>query len=557
MADSLSHLLRTLGPCLSTEIVAALVKEGVAPATARQRVSRSTEIKKLAHLVFPRGARFVYLKNDYASPVFWRALVSRLLEHSASYGGGLGALMARGGVMPVKHFLIACGAPIAQKGHIPAQGVLERLKSADLVTVFNLAGIGECVELAQTVDASRWELNALRARLNTEAVLLGAVKDWARNLGLVSYNTVALRDAEEGLPRVGTFNWDLTGASYLAPLTQWDKANSKKKPGYLVCDVLLGVNVAAHELQPFINKCTTLRALTKVGRCIQVFVADGYTTEAFALARESGIIPATTTNLFGLEVAKALRELTDVLKDAYLRPDSLDMVAAIFNKLSHIEGAATNLRGALFEYIVADVVRQSDPHSTIELNTILKDDAGSQAEVDVLVHHSNQSVRFIECKGYKPGGTVPDEMVESWLKERIPVMRRSPQATGYWRECWQVFEYWTSGVLSERARGLIADEAVRVRRYGLRVVEGEELGQLVAATNSTALKKTFRQHFQAHPLSAVERLSKRPPRRLAIPPSSRLATRNSSELEISTPLLRGPNSDDDDAPDDAINSASS
>lgn len=552
MTDSVSSLLRNLGPCLSTELVAALVKDGVAPATARQRVSRSTEIKKLAHLVFPRGARFVYLKSDYASPDFWHALVQRLLEHSTSYGGALGALMARGGVMPVKHFLIACGAPIAQKGHIPAQGVLDRLRAAELVKVFEVPGIGECVELAQTVGASSWELNGLRARLNTETVLLSAIKDWARNLALVSYNTVALRDAEEGQPRVGTFNWDLTGASYLAPLTQWDKANNKKKPGYLVCDVLLGVNIAPHELQPFINKCTTLRALTNVGRCMQVFVADGYTVDAFALAKDCGIIPATTTSLFGHEVAKALRELTDVLKEAYLRPDSLETVATIFSKLSHIEGAATNLRGALFEYIVADVVRQSDPHSTIELNEILKDDAGGQAEVDVLVYHSSRSVRFIECKGYKPGGTVPDEMVEVWLKERIQVMRRSPQATGYWRECRQIFEYWTSGVLSERARGLIAEEASRVKRYDFRIVEGEELGRLVAATNSTALKNTFRQHFQRHPLREVERLTTRARGRPAIPPLSRLAIRSPSDFEITKGLPGEPGEDGD-----GINSADS
>lgn len=176
----------------------------------------------------PRGARFVYLQSDYASPEFWHELVKRLLQHSASYGGGLAALMARGGVMPVRHFLIACGAPIAQKGHIPAQGVLDRLKSAQLVTCFDAPGIGECIELAQTVEATPWELNRLRARLNTEAVLLSAVKDWARNLALVSYNTVALRDTDDGQPRVGTFNWDLTGASYLGPLTQWDKAANKK-----------------------------------------------------------------------------------------------------------------------------------------------------------------------------------------------------------------------------------------------------------------------------------------------------------------------------------------
>lgn len=552
MSD-LELLLRKLGPCLSTELVEALVNEhGLAAATARQRVSRSTEIKKLAHLVFPRGARFVYLKRDYASPMFWRALVERLLKHSTSYGGGLAALMARGGVMPVNHFLTACGAPIAQKGHIAAQGVLERLKSAELVKAFDVPGIGECLELAQTIAAPSWEVNRMRARLNTEAVLLSAVKDWARNLAFVSYNTVALRDEGSSQPRVGTFHWDLTGASYLAPLTQWDKATETKKQGYMVCDVLLGVNVAVHELRPFINKCTSLRALSKVGRCMQVFVADGFTPEAFALARESGIIPATTISLFGLEVAKALRELTDVLKDAYVRPDSFEKVAAVFSKLSHIEGAATNLRGALFEYLVADIVRQSDAHTSIQLNELLKDETGGQAEVDVLVHHSNQTVRFIECKGYKPGGTVPDEMVETWLKGRIPVMRRSPEAHFQWRECRQIFEYWTSGVLSERARGLIEEEAARVRKYDFRVVEGDELGRLIAASNNTALKNTFRQHFQAHPLSEVERVMKRPPRRLAIPKVSRLEGRNPSDFISTKPVLPGPSSKNLDEGDGSL-----
>lgn len=530
MSDSLSALLDSLGPCLSTELVAALVNGGLSPMAARQRVSRSKEIKKLAHLTFPRGARFVYLRKDYASPIFWENLVSRLLEHSASYGGGLSALMARGGVMPVKHFLIACGAPIKQKGHISAQIVLDRLKDAQLVRVFDLPDLGACVELSNTIDASLVELSALRARLNAEAVLLNAVKDWARNLGLVSYNTVALRDEEE-LPRVGTFNWDLTGASYLAPLKKWTAARKNWDPGYLVCDVLLGVNISANELQPFVNKCASLRALKNVGRCVQIFVADNYAREAFQLARDNGIVPATTVNLFGFEVANALRELTDVLTEAYLAPDSLEKVASIFEKLSHIEGAATNLRGALFEYVIADYVSQNELNTTIALNDLLKDGKGGEAEVDVLVHHSNKSIRFIECKGYKPGGTVPDEMVEIWLKKRIHVMRNSPEANGFWRGCRQSFEYWTSGVLSEKSRALIAAEAARVKQYDFRVVEGLELGRLIAATNSTALKRTFQQHFWGHPLTEIERARKKTAERRVIPPASRLKSRKPTDDE--------------------------
>ncbi|MBM3117891.1 hypothetical protein [Jeongeupia naejangsanensis] len=535
MPDVVATTLNMLGPCLSTELVAALVRDyGLTPATARQRVSRSTAIKKLAHVVFPRGVRFVYLQSEYASPHFWTALIKRLLEHSVSYGGGLAALMARGGLMPVPHFLIACGAPVAQKGHIAARGVLDRLRAAELVKVFDTPGVGECVELAQTVDAPSWELSRMRARISTEAVLLNAIKDWARNLGVVSYNKVALRDEGEEQPRVGTFNWDLAGPSYLAPLTQWDKVASSVKQGYLVCDTLLGVNVEAYQLQPFIHKCVTLRSLAKVGRCLQMFVADGFSAEAFALAKENGVIPATTTHLFGQDVAKALRELTDVLNSAFVNENTLEMVTAVFNKLRHIEGAATNLRGALFEYLVADVVRLGAAHTSIRLNEIVKDDKGRTAEIDVLAHHFDQSVRFIECKGYKPGGTVPDEMVERWLRDRIPVIRSAAEADRDWRKCRHEFEFWTSGVLSEYARGLVTDEAARVRKYGLKLVEGAEVAQMVSATNNLALKNAFRQHFQHHPLSTAAKQVKRVRRPLPIPPNAYLERRRLADYALDT-----------------------
>src|SRR5690606_38699924 len=122
-------------------------------------------IKKLAYLKFPHGARFVYLEADYATPRFWQALTDALLRHRISYGGGLAALLARGGVMPVAHFSIACGAPIAQKGHVSAKAVLTQLKRARLVRIVQIPGLGECVELSHQVEAGTYEAADLRARL--------------------------------------------------------------------------------------------------------------------------------------------------------------------------------------------------------------------------------------------------------------------------------------------------------------------------------------------------------------------------------------------------------
>lgn len=530
MTDVVVSVLRRIGPCISSDLIASLVKDyKLTPAAARQRVSRSTAIRKLAHLTFPRGAHFLYFESDYASPRFWDALVRCLIDHTISYGGGLAALMARGGVMPVAHFPIACGAPVAQKGHISASAALNQLKNANLVQTFDVPGIGECVELVQRASANSSEVAAMRARLHTEELLLCAVKDWARNLGLVSYNTVSLRDEGGKQPKVGTFNWDLAAPSYLGPLMQWD--GRKPKSGFLVCDVLLGVNVSAEELRPFINKCKTLRSLPNIGRCLQVFVADGYKREAFSLAKEVGAIPATTSSLFGVDVANALRQLTDVLKEAYPQEGTLQKVDEVFTRLSHIEGAANNLRGALFEFLVAEVARLCSPHTSIQLNEILRDGQGKSAEVDVLVYQLNQSVRFIECKGYKPGGTVPDDMVKRWLEDRIPLIRRVAEQDRSWRGCSLEFEFWTSGQLSAEAKAMVQIEARRVRKFKLKIFEGQDVANMVRSTNTAALKKTYDDHFLDHPLEKAERATKRPKRRLPNPPNSRLTKREARDKD--------------------------
>lgn len=524
MTDIVQATLKRLGPCVSTVLVAALVKDhGLSAENARQKVSRAKSIKKLAHVLFPHRARFVYLQSDYGSPEFWRALTHELLANSVSYGGGLAALMARGGAMPVGHFAIACGAPVAQRGHVSPVGILERLKAAQLVRTVDEPGIGECVELSQQSASDAFELARMRARLRTEEVLLDAVKDWARNLGMVSYDRVELRDENGRQPKVGTFHWDLAGPSYLGPLAQRLK-NTKPKPGFLVCDVLLGVNVSADQLRPFINKCTTLRSLHKVGACLQIFVADGYTPEAYALAKQQGVMPATPASLFGLEVAKALRELAELLQDVFPRADSLEKIDAVFAQLSHIEGAANNLRGALFEYLVAEIVRTTSAHTSIQVNEVLRTEDGS-AEVDVLMEHRDNTIRFIECKGYRPGGTIPDDMVKRWLHDRIPLLRKAAADNPFWQKCRLEFEYWTSGTLSPEAEAMIAAAAKNTRKYGIHLVSARDLAAIGLETNNTALKNTLQEHFLAHPLEKAERTARKRTRRLAIPPPAELTKR--------------------------------
>jgi hypothetical protein len=510
MADLVEQALIASGPCLSTDLAAALVQEhGLSPAAARQRISRHQGIKRLAYLTFPRNARFLYLQKDYASDYFWDALTRALLDNSVAQGGALAALIARQGIMPVSHFRIACGAPLAQKRHLSPDTILQRLKQANLVKEVDVPGLGICVSLAQQYAPSDYEIARMRARLITEDVLLKAIKMWARNLGLVSYNLVALRGDGPEAPKVGTFGWDLTAPSYLSPMLEWK--NSSAKPGFLACDVLMDRTVSDTDLRPFLNKCTTLRSLKRIGRCLHVFVADGYDEAAFKLAKSLGIVPATPKTLFGREVADGLTRLIEVLAhaaDMSLKPQDFD---ELFKRLGKIEGAAVNLRGALFEYIAAEMIRQTMP-ATVHMNRVFKDAGGQQAEVDIVAVVASGSVYFIECKGYQPGSTVPDDMVKTWLEERVPFVRGWAIQHPDWRDMELHFEFWTTGKLSIQAKALIdaAKQKIKPTKYIVDVRDREALTQQVKAIRDPHLKRTLQQHFLKHPLNTADLGSKHP-----------------------------------------------
>lgn len=542
MPDSIEEVLKRLGPCVSGKLVEAIVaKFQIKDVAARQRLSRCKTIKRLGYIRFPKNARFVYLQSDYGSPTFWAALTRALLEETSAYGGAIAALLARGGMIPVAHFGIACGAPIAQKRHLSARSVREHLERAGLVQTVALPGLGDCVRLSEQAFPASWQISRIKGRIHAEDILLLAVRDWLRKLSMVSYDAVKVRtlDAEGEQPRVGTLNWDLSGPSYLAPLADWS-ASGARRPGFVACDVLLGRSIQVEDLKPFIFKCEALRSLKNVASCLQVFVADDYSKEAFRLAKEKGIVPARPDALFGVEVAEALRQLASLLHDAHANPANTERIAEIFKRLSAIEGVAINLRGTLFEYIVADLVMRSSPGTNVSLNQVVLDALGRRAEVDVVAMRHGHSIRYIECKGYKPGGQIPDEMVRRWLDDRLPLIREEALDNRHLRKEAKVFEFWTSGTLSDLAQEMVAQAQKANRgKCTIKVVSQEELKALTIEFGDKALQDTMNEHFFEHPLSTVDKdIAARIARELARE-ERRLTVKATSTLKLAPPAAVG------------------
>jgi len=493
------NTLKSLGPCLSTELAQHIVKTtGISPEAARQRVARaSAPVKKLRHLPFARGVRFVYLEKDYRSPYYWERLFAAILASKGAYSRALAAVQARK-LVPVAHFIAACGAPIAQKKHISAGTVLERMAAAGVLERVEVPGIGECVmtsrQRERIEDMPPEAIAKVRARLVAEGILLASVKEWLRRLSVASFNLVKVRGAASEMPMIGTFAWDLTAPSYLGPLRAFGK-DGELKPGLIACDVLLSGSLTLESAEAFLYKVSSLQALKKVGNTLFIYVSEHYSAEAFQALRGAGVLPATPETLFGKDVAAGFRELTKVLAEAAVRSVSPERFDVLFNSLGKLEGAAGNMRGALFELLVAEVTRRDYP-ALVELNKVCKGKEGVKAEVDVWFVVPNREAHFIECKGHAPNSAIDDAEIDQWLHKRILTVREHVDQYLDPKPAKLVFELWYTGTLSAEALERIerTRDANR-RKFEIVLFGPEQIREKVRALNDASLLKTFEHHF--------------------------------------------------------------
>lgn len=511
MRDDLLDFLLSEGPQLSGQLAVGLEKWlGITPAAARKKIERRSKSVRELKLPFARRAKFLYATAQYGSDKFWARLAEALEEGNGAYARVIRALRARGGLLPLTHLTSAAGISSGAR-QISFERIWQDLVDTGLFQTIEVPGLGECFAFAKK-DASLDELLPdIRARLIAETVLLQSVQEWAAKLGLGSFGSFKLRTSQQGTaPTVSVFQWDLTAPSYISALATWN--SGRPNPGFMVLDALLKEQVELNDLLPFIYKCKTLRQVRNV-RTLQFFVAHRYTPEALDAIRREGIVPATTESLFGTDVARALMELSGTLAQAATQTIDAEKFSHLFDKLGKVEGAAGTLRGALFEFVVADVMRRTVGGANILMNKIYRKDGKDVAEVDVRVHVPDQEVRFIECKGLLPGRQLPDSEIEAWLTKRIPSVRSQTLENSEFKNIKLTFELWLTGELSPEAQRRVstAQAAVDPERYTIKVLLARDIEESVKKFPD--LRKVVKQHFLEHPMAApidvINPLSKR------------------------------------------------
>lgn len=497
---TITNYLERHGPSRSSVVAKWLVDElKIQPEAARKRLSRlRAPLHRFPIHLLPKGETFIYHVDDRKTERFWTRFLDAMRASKSGFGATLDALTARGGMVLTSEFAVIGGTSgMGSRGQLMATSMAERLVKAEAMAQFAGSGNESFYGFAQPALGSS-DRNGHHARQLTETIVLEAMREWVRKLGIASYNTIAIRNEKDRQPVCG-FLFDLAGPSYLLPIR-----SGGKQPGFVVADVFSGAVLDEHQIQYFLRKVALVNALLKrSGSGVFAFlIADGFTSAAYTAGHAAGVSLATPKELFGVRAGNALQTLAQTLRNAaaFAASASPERIAKLIDDLSDIEGSAGNLRGVLFELLCAYLVRRDA--QSINMGVKATDPTtGKSADIDIL-KYTNQLADCvaIECKGKEPGGTLSLEEAQDWIR-RLPTFFSHIRAGN--REAAVSFELWTSGEIATDALVHLKREKANRTRTSISWRAGKDILSLAVKGKEKAITDALKQHFFHHPLAKI------------------------------------------------------
>ena len=504
--DAIRELLEHFGPTTSAKLLRKMESEGVAPAAARKRLQRlDASIRRLQGYGLPQNQQLLYLEDQWLSPDFTSVMVEAWREGRSAHGNALAVLPEDGSALPLSLMHTRSGLPMRMKGQVDFERVLEQLRKLELIRTAEVPELGKlCAFAGRDPSRNAQPIHRTRAVLLAEDILLGGLKDWLRKMAFASYNAIRIR-RDEPRPEFSRWPFDLVGPSYVRPLAMVREGALKN--GFIVADVWLEKVLNAADIAGFMRKTSMARSMRGHLPFIGFLVADEFTPEAWHIGRNAGLIFSTPELLFGEEVQAALKDLVHVLtnlgKALTSRPE---LASELFNRLARIEGAAANLRGPLFELIVAQATAEDG--GFFDLNKEIVANDGQRAEIDVL-RRSRTRVRACECRGHGPRHVTTLDEIMKWRTQRVPRMRDWLLSQHDTRNSEMTFEYWTSAVFEPEAVAYINDESQKTTKYKLGMFDGEATVAELDKRGLGSLVRTMREHYLRDEVEAVTSNSRR------------------------------------------------
>ncbi len=460
----------------SSEVIRTCVEEfGISEENARKRLERiSTGIVKIKGIC-RNGQSILYKEGIRQDLVFYEALLDTLKKSANQHYLLLRALQLYGGVIPKEKLASFSSNPVLNtRGHKSFSSIIFDLKQLDLIK-----------ESETSYSMKKGRVNELRAKTIdlVQSIVLNHFRDWARNIGLISYNSSTVNS------EFSQYQFGLVAPSYIKSLSSTN--GERVKPAFLLADVLVMGDIIESDVLFIQKKLENISCKNKNVRFIPFLLVTTHSQSVYQQLKASGIIVGNLEELFGNKYSEVLTGILTLVENAgVILRKSPDQYIRLIDDIEKLAvGRTYNLKGALFEMTVG--LFHGLQCQSLEISKKVCAE-GKVAEIDVYAIYQDRVV-FAECKGYNYA--VEDEYVEKWLSIKINTIRAWALSCESLQNRRVEFEIWSTGGFNKEALNRLSQMKAKTKKYSIEYFDMEKMLSIAKEKKVTSFEKVLREHY--------------------------------------------------------------
>jgi hypothetical protein len=479
----IAELITTNGPILSSDLIQAIKEnstESLNDEALRKRLSRLPSTVRRLKGIFSQKQALYYDADIYGSPEYFEGLRDALKKAGKQYAYLLEALEFHYGSLPVSQLSAYGVNPQTDSvGHLTFDTALFRLRELNLVSQWD-----DNIRLNDVLMHIPANERHARAVLLAKDILLLQFNDWARKIGLVSYNTGGF------YVNFHNYGFAFVSPSYISTLATFKEG--KILPGFVVADVLVGNNISVEAVEFFVKKIDILKARRGLRPFIPFLLVDGLEPDALALLKSKGIVIGFVNQLFGPQYQELLNLLVKEVTNAgaMLKKNPETFIKLLHQLTALVSGKTNNLKGDLFEMAVG-YYHSKMGSGLLDIGKKIFQN-NDQREMDVFAVYGNKVV-IAECKAYN--FQVDKSYIEEWVSEKIPVIRDWILSSPTLADKAIEFQYWATGGFDESAWELINRIEPKTKKHKLEFLDQARMLEKSKQAKSTKFTELIHEYF--------------------------------------------------------------
>jgi hypothetical protein len=471
---TITDLLEIHGPISSGDLSKHLARAlDISVNAASRQIGRCLEIERMGG--FLKSSQSICYLPKHREQVLAERLSDILKVSGKKYWFTLNSISKHNGILSRQYLECYTNYPILPlKGHIPFSAVMEKFVKSNILVVQD-----DIFMLSPKLRPQGVNTVYHHAVDMVKDQVLQDFRSLARNIGLISYDSGQLSG------EFGKFRWAFKAVSAVRGL------RAKGAFGFLVADILLGTAVYKEDVEFLVQKVTTVERFTNAPRLFPMLLIDDLDVNALKYLKSHGIVIGFIRELFGEKYAHTVRDLLQILNNAaaslIANPDRyLDLIKQL---KKYNEGLAKNMKGSLFEYMIAHLHRENCQNIELGRQVIFKN---RRYDIDVLAVYSSKIV-VAECKATKQ--PIDESEIRKWINERLHIFKGWIESQEIYREKEVVFEYWSIGGFTEQAVEIISLSQKKIKSFQIAVFDQSTIRQIVINRKNKKMKEALDEYF--------------------------------------------------------------